>query len=300
MLEENREVFDYVNITKYHDKGYKGQNRKIVVVDTNFDETNPIFHGKVKKPLGDDRHMNNSHGFYVCQVLHQIAPEAEINLIGDWTEAVKWAGKNKATAVNISRSWGTIHHNTEFIYWSRKCAEQGTLLITSAGNDGERWVLHPPGRLQWWIAVGALQRNQSGDYSLASYSSYSREIQDEIWEMVEVVNFSNIWVHVLSNESKLWSPSGTSFSCPVQCGMAVLATHDYKFDSMQEYREFMYKNSSPLMNDLEFCRKHGFGLHKLPELVDGVTMIALNGEVVRGVYPHMVETMLKDGWKLLD
>ncbi|MDR0724171.1 MAG: hypothetical protein LBF23_03185 [Endomicrobium sp.] len=82
------QMTDLINVTKYHNKGYKGQGIKCAIVDNTWagwrglSYINPAharcFPGNTQLP---DNPGSGSHGTGMAQTFHEIAPEAEIYLI---------------------------------------------------------------------------------------------------------------------------------------------------------------------------------------------------------------------------
>jgi len=258
ILEQNQEIFERQGVSAYHRAGLKGQGKKIAMIDSNYNIHDPVLGGNVFRPVPDSRPWR-FHGHYTCQVIRQVLPEAEIYTFNRWNDALRWAINNEPDAVTASRSSNVVRLDPEFQRLSGALHEKGVPLFTSAGNEEESWMLMPPARLKEWIAVGAVAYIR-GRLRLADYSSFTRDVQEEIWEMVEVVNFTNIYIRTFSDPERIHYYPGTSCSCPMQAAMSVLFSHQRDFS-----REKMYKYSIPLEDNLEFCRTYGFGLFQLPE-----------------------------------
>jgi hypothetical protein len=87
------QITDLVNVTKYHNKGYKGQGIKCAIVDNDWNGWSYLRDQGIVKialksvnpvtPLEDDYRSPYGHGTGIAQCFHEIAPEAEIYLIND-------------------------------------------------------------------------------------------------------------------------------------------------------------------------------------------------------------------------
>ena len=142
-------------------------------------------------------------------------------------------------------------------------------MFSSAGNDSEENRIARPARFPDAVAVGAVHWNYSTErIAKASYSSYTKEVKDEIERMVEVMGFSS--VHTMTpkfpdmGEGKRTFPfNGTSGSSPWAAGMQGLVTQIKKM-SLEEFRSFKQDNVMDL-EDEGYCRRTGYGLYILPD-----------------------------------
>jgi len=77
----NKKEFDLSGITTWHELGYTGKGIRIA----NMEGTDPalwFFHGRVISPFGWVSGVGkNYHGHQTTDILHQVAPEAEIHII---------------------------------------------------------------------------------------------------------------------------------------------------------------------------------------------------------------------------
>ncbi|MDR0724237.1 MAG: S8 family peptidase [Endomicrobium sp.] len=111
---------DLVNVTKYHNKGYKGKGIKVAIIDGGYEGwrslsyVNPdhakSFTGGSMVQLPDNP-GGGSHGTGMAQCFHEIAPEAEIYLLKE----------NSCDAV----AYGLI---------KQYCIDEGILLVSNSLN----------------------------------------------------------------------------------------------------------------------------------------------------------------------
>ncbi len=151
----------HVGVDYWHKAGFRGQGVKIAVLDTGWrgyrDHLGKALPAHVlARSFRDDGNLewkDNQHGILCAEVIHAMAPDAEL-LIADWDiekpetylAAMRWARQQGARVVNCSivmPSWsngegqGDVHEELSRILGSG--AAQGDLLcFASAGNTTER------------------------------------------------------------------------------------------------------------------------------------------------------------------
>jgi hypothetical protein len=252
-------------IDQWHRAGYTGKGIKIATKDiSGLFPGLSFFHGKVKDPFRDWVPRNNSHVQQVADVLHQVAPDAEIyTLPSSIQEGLQFVIDNGIHLVNNSTTGG--YNNDADNALENQAIESGTMFIGSAGNDGESGpgVNHTK---DTWLSVGAvhLQTWNNNAIVRASYSSWGDNDLD-------CVGFSALKVHdAVGTNPDGFTASGTSFSAPFVTGMLALYYqwfNEYhgRNPRFEETYSFVKANSM----DLEaagFDDKTGFGLFILPEV----------------------------------
>lgn len=272
MHERNIPKFDICNIPTYHKMGYTGKGIKIGVLDTPFKPC-PAY-GKIVHVLGS--HISDkfaSHGSAVCNVISQIAPDAEIYMLPFGVGSLEWCIDNDMDIVNYSANYAKNHRSSVFENLSKQAFNKGMILLTSAGNYGEENKLRFPGCLQEWIAVGAV-RMEGGRIFLTNYSSYTKEKQKNTWNMVEVCGFTDIYVYYAGVDTYL-PFGGTSCASPFIAGMAALYfSYLGKTMNAEDFRRFKINNTLDL-EEHGFDTRTGYGLFILPELEEQKRMIEL-------------------------
>jgi subtilisin family serine protease len=152
--------------TAWHAAGYRGQGVKVAVLDTGF-RGYRAFRGKALPARvtarsfcsdGDLEARDSQHGILCAEVVHAVAPEAQL-LFANWEpdrpdhflEAVRWAREQGARVVSCSvimPTWsdgeggGAIHEELT------KLLGRDVLCFASAGNTAQRhWsgVFHDAG-----------------------------------------------------------------------------------------------------------------------------------------------------------
>lgn len=268
----NKREFDMSGITAWHKLGYTGKGIRIA----NLESTNPalpFFHGKIRDPFGNVSGVGrNYHGHQTADILHQVAPEADIYILS----GAGSYGKNKAEGkfieesipfmeseqihlVNASKGGVDNHILNERI---EQAQEHGVTFITSAGNEADSGV----GGYACsgvWIAVGAVHLSGKGEILHANYSSLGEE--------VDFTQFSGLYVHDARKgyEDRTFPVYGTSFSSPMLCGILALVQQLFleragRTFTQDELYEFMTDHSIDLWEP-GHDTKSGYGLFLLPE-----------------------------------
>ena len=268
----NKKEFDLSGITTWHKAGYTGKNIRIA----NLEGTDPslwFFNGKIKDPFGNISGVGrNYHGHQTADILHQVAPEADIYILSNSGSY----GKNKAEGKFIEESipfmeTEKIHlvnaslggtNNRILNERIEQAQEHGVTFVTSAGNEAEKGA-GGYARSGVWIAVGAVHLSGKGEILHAGYSSIDEE--------VDFVQFSNLYVHDArpGYEDRTFPVTGTSFSSPMLCGMLALVQQYFlekvgRTLKQNELYKFMQDNSIDLETE-GHDHKTGHGLFVLPE-----------------------------------
>ena len=263
----NKKEFGLVGITHWHEKGYTGKNIRIA----NLEGTDPslwFFNGKIKDPFGIATGFGrNYHGHQTADILHQVAPDAEIYILS--SGAGKASGRFIEESIPFMESEG-IHlvnaskggiNNRILNERIEQAQQHGITFVTSAGNEADSG---PSGyaRSGVWIAVGAVHLSGKGEIIHAKYSS--------IGEEVDFVQFSNLYVHDVrpGYEHRTFPVTGTSFSSPMLCGMLALLQQLFlektgRILYQHELYKFMQDNSIDLETE-GHDHKTGHGLFVLP------------------------------------
>lgn len=236
LIPENREEFERLGIINWRDKGYNGETVKIATVEKTRSDL-PFFDGKVYCPFGESDRLN-THAQKTTDVLHQIAPGAEIYSLpctmnssdtSDFERILKYMLANDIYI--LTASVGGI--NSEKINRVvRKYKEKGIVFFTSAGNSGEDG-LGAYAKSDEWISIGALHRNKGEDI-LAGYSSRGEEI--------DLVGYSNLKVYNAKDINKTMYMQGTSFSNPCDVGLIALLQQFVK----EKIGRFLYQDEIEL------------------------------------------------------
>lgn len=268
----NRKEFDLSGITRWHELGYTGKGIRIA----NLEGTNPslwFFNGKIKDPFGNVSSVGrNYHGHQTADILHQVAPEADIYILsnsgryGSKTaegkfieESIPFMETEKIHLVNASL--GGVD-NPALNNRIKQAQSHGVTFVTSAGNKAEKGA-GGYARSGIWIAVGAVHLSGKGEILHAGYSSIDEE--------VDFVQFSNLYVHDArpGYEDRVFPVQGTSFSSPMLCGMLALVQQFFLERAGRTlYQDELYKFMQDNSIDLEtegHDHKTGHGLFVLPE-----------------------------------
>ena len=257
MYPENKQIFDFLNITNYHEKGFTGKGIIISVFDRNFipeDVVDYVRFGDQVKPMplvsnslrrwSED---GNDHGVVVLDVIRQVAPDATVYFMGDgqFSTFMGRAERVKSDIVTISQGLQA--------YAEQASKESKAILLASAGNDGIHGQVLTPAREKEWVAVGAGRLQNNGTVERASYST--------VGEGLEILALSGITVKGATGEKRVFR--GTSCSSPVAAAMLALYMQAKKMDR-EEARAFLHENAYDMYEEGR-DHKTGYGLFKLPE-----------------------------------
>jgi len=177
-----------LGVDRWHAAGYRGRGVKIAILDSGFRGYRNFLGSALPDQVtvhsfrydGNLEAKNSQHGVLCAEVLHELAPEAEL-LLANWEpdaperflDAVRWAREQGAHIISCSvimPSWsdaeggGPVHPNLAHVLGSGDQA-QDVLFFASAGNiarrhwtgpyrDGAGWHEWQPGitdnRLTSW------------------------------------------------------------------------------------------------------------------------------------------------------
>lgn len=275
----NCKEFEYCNILEWHKEGYTGKGVKVAIIDKLTNPQLDFFNGKLKDPFNivntkNEKEFLNSHGQKVADVLHQVAPDAEIYMLQSGgcyniNNSLDWCIRNNIQIVNLSRS---IFGNVSAIDKDEIAYKKGVFLIKSAGNDGEidNGKMDAFAKKDIWLTVGATHLSyQSNLPHRSDYSSYGKGL--------DVMGFSKLWTTGVNKEPDQYGDKyyinnvqGTSFSSPFVAGMIALYNQRFKdengrFPTPQESKAFVINNCEDL-EDKGYDIYTGHGLFILPKL----------------------------------
>jgi len=275
MLKENKRFFEICGIDKLHKLGITGKGVKIAIFDKKFntqsDGAKKIYHRKVIGINGFDNNEISSHGSAVAHIIHQTCPDATIYCLTPTTENIIWCVNNNIDIINVSMK---LFSKNGFEEALNEFVALGGWMFSSAGNTDEDSNLGIPAGYENCVAVGAVHLmgdNYKGDkIKRASYSSFTKEEKEFIWEMVEIMGFSGIYVMTpkypdIDNKGNYHSfPfNGTSGSSPFIAGMAGLYKQIFGKVDLNQFREFLYRHTIDLEEE-GYDKETGHGLHIAP------------------------------------
>ena len=273
-IKENLKEFEICNITKWHGMGYTGKGIKVAEIESCIPDL-WFFHGMLKDPFDIGRNSKlNSHGQKVLDVIHQVAPDCELfmlprylkiqglNISGDFIDkTLKFATEENIHIINASLGGTNNKKLNEKITETQK---QGTVFVTSSGNDGKRG-LGGYAKSNVWISVGAVHLNdRTGNITYAKYSSIGKDL--------DFTSFSNLHVYNAESRDRTIAMQGTSFSSPLLSGMLALVQQFFKEKIgrtlyQSEIYRFIQANCIDL-GEAGFDEYNGHGLFVLPDPSD--------------------------------
>lgn len=278
-IKQNLKEFALSGILRWHEAGYTGKGIRIA----NMEGTDPslwFFEGKVKDPFGNIAGVGrNYHGHQTADILHQVAPDADIYILSSAGEFSSNNASGDFIDVSIPfMEQGGIHlvnaslkgiDNKILNERIKKAQEKGIAFITSAGNEAERGV-GSYARSEVWIAIGAVHLSEKGEILPARYSSIGPE--------VDFVQFGNLYIHDARprHKGRVFPVQGTSFSSPMLCGMLALVQQFFQEKAgrtlyQDEIYEFI-KDYSVDLNRFDRDEYTGYGLFVLPKNPDDINI----------------------------
>lgn len=135
---------------RWHEAGFKGAGAKIVVIDTGFEGYRKLLGSELPQEViarsfrsDGDLEAGERHGTAVAEIVHDMAPQAQLFLTNirtrtEWGRAVEWAIEQGATGITSSLSSPPDCHGDSRTLGkiARRARDQGILWTTSAGNLG--------------------------------------------------------------------------------------------------------------------------------------------------------------------
>lgn len=256
----NKEAFEFLGITKFHQSGYTGKNitiaSKEMIIEGIFDDV------ECDDYFSTDTSKSAKHGTTVMDYIRQVVPDAR-KIACDFSGTVEkniWncVGMQKLldnppqvfTSSSYNSSDSQEHHMKKY----RELREKGCFLVHGAGNDGEDGVLN-------------VVKNDVFK-AVAAYKLFCGKPKKEAFSSVgEEVDFAS-----LDNLRASWDNkrhTGTSFSAPVFAGMVGLVQDFFisKTGKQLEYDKLLefIKDNCIDLEEIGIDDKSGHGLFILPE-----------------------------------
>ena len=256
----NKEAFDFLGITKFHENGYTGKNitiaSKEMIIEGVFDDV------ECDDYFSTDTSKSAKHGTTVMDYIRQVVPDAR-KIACDFsgiTEKNVWKceGMEKLLSnppqVFTSSSYNTSDSQEHHMKKYRELRGKGCFLVHGVGNDGEDGVLNVV-KNDVFKAVAAYKL-VCGKPKRESFSSVGEEV-----DFASLDNLRATW----DNKRH----TGTSFSAPIFAGMVGLVQDFFiaktgKQLSYENLLEFIKDNCIDL-EETGVDNKSGYGLFILPE-----------------------------------
>lgn len=257
----NKDEFDYLGITRWHDLSYKGQGITIAseenILENIFNDVEALKYGKIQS----DSYI---HGTNVMDFIRQVAPEAR-KITGEMNGTIK-NGKIKSEQFQFlidnkpdlftSSVYDAGGYEDCQIELYKKLSTNGCFLCCAAGNENVKGVTLKA-KLNIFQSIGACRLiNNNNNIIKANYSSVGEEL-----DFMSFDNLETTW--------RKKHETGTSFASPLFTGMLALV------------QCFFLKKTGKKLNHeklIEFVKDHcidledeghdsrtGFGLFILPE-----------------------------------
>ena len=199
MLPQNKHVFDYLNITAWHNAGYTGKGIKIGVLDSGYNHSQSHL-TNITLTTNENADIKFTHAIRVMDIIRQILPDAEI-VYGRSGWGLKSVLDHSVDLCTMSLWAGVPQGSMDY------AMQKNVPLIKSAGNVDTKGVTNPGHRPEW-ISVAALSFN-NGNPTILGYSSMGGE--------VEVAATTNMIATSYNGQQR--TLTGTSGAAPVFAGM---------------------------------------------------------------------------------
>lgn len=257
-MPQNKEEFEFLGISRWHELGYKGQGIIIAscekIIEDVFDDVCCLNYGSA-----DSKY--SKHGTLVMDYIRQVAPDALL-----WSANSNDTisnGELHSDAINCLMEIepdfiGTANHSgfidrEEAIPHYQKLYDKGAYLLCSAGN--EQKTLNKLTKGDLWKAVGACRYNKGNPKVVRDYAD------GEEMDFVSLDNLKSTWDNTRHK--------GTSFSYPLLMGMLGLVQCFFKEKTgkklnHEQLNRFIIDNCIDL-EERGHDIKTGQGLFILPE-----------------------------------
>jgi hypothetical protein len=262
MIPQNEEELRRTGILDWRTKGIKGIDTVIAVLD---DEGAPHpYMDYAVTPLTN--HEGIGHGTNVAKVIHEVLPYATVVMLnafgknGNFDACIQWIVENKPDAVNVSY---TTFRNDDYFEPLRQA---NIPVICASGNGYNENSVSKPARYKWTAAIGAYANHIN---SVKDYSNGG--------ELLDAVNFTDIYIPTSDGYERSFSFGGTSASSPLTTAMVgmvqeVRRKKGHATLKGDEIRAFIQSNSQDILEP-GHDNKSGYGLFTLPNLDAYVTQL---------------------------
>ena len=255
----NKDAFDFLGITKFHESGYTGKNitisSKESIIQGVFDDV------ECDDYFSTDTSKSAKHGTTVMDYIRQVVPDAR-KIACDFSGTVEknvWKCEgmekllNNPPQVFTSSSYNTSDSQEHHMKKYKELRGKGCFLVHGAGNNSEDGVLN-------------VVKNDVFK-AVAAYKLFCGKPKKESFSSVgEEVDFAS-----LDNLRATWDNkrhTGTSFSAPVFAGMVALVQDFFiaKTGKQLDYENLLQfiKDNCIDVDEEGKDDKSGFGLFILP------------------------------------
>jgi len=160
-----------VMLTDWHALGLTGDGVRVAVVDSGFAGHLELLGGELPDEVETHFHalvQLSEHGTAVAEIIHDMAPDAELVLYSfdtevEFLEAVEHLMEAEVDVVNCCVSWDNVWHpddDNPLAQAVNALAERGVLWVHSAGNDADNYLSGPleDADGDGWLELGGLER----------------------------------------------------------------------------------------------------------------------------------------------
>jgi subtilisin family serine protease len=274
-----------INYGNFNKTNFKGEGEKVAVLDTGVDSEHKEIKGKVEALSFIDEFKDPfdyaNHGtFIIGEIISEnmgIAPKSKCIsakvLYGDGRDkeyknlekyiakAIEYAIENKCGVISMSLG---IPYKSEIIYnYLDKAVKNGIIPVAAAGNEGVSVTKFKsyPASFDNCISVASANK-----YGLPSFFSTAGKGNNKL-EQPEISIASLKYHHGILTKNRYGKMTGTSISCPIVAGLALLWREKNKGkyskkENLIKFREWLKENAHDTNNN-GWDNELGYGVLKL-------------------------------------
>ena len=258
-----------INHGNFDKTNYKGSGEKVAVLDTGVDPNHKEIKNKIismcfiegcKDPFDYSNHgtfiigeiVSNNLGIspesncLSAKVLHGDGRDSDIHTFEKGVhKAILYSIENDYGV--ISMSFGSPHKSSLINDALSEAVNKGIIPVAASGNEGLRGSPYKsyPASFENCISVSS-----ANEYDLPSWYSTAGQ-GDNVLEQPEICIASRRFHNGILTNNKYGIMTGTSISCPIVAGLALLWREKRKKENnlpigkevLKQFREWLYKNS---------------------------------------------------------
>ena len=217
------EALSAMGATSWHDAGYRGEGVRVGIIDLGYTGYPALLGTELPSQVGTRNFVDGQggtdvdtgprHGTAVAEIVHDVAPGAELYLAKiltrvDLVEAVDWLLSENVQVINTSLGWYDVSSGDGTGFFADQVARvraAGSLWVTSAGDERQRhwcgdWGNPEDGETLWFSPddrVNWLRSN--GDYVIPPGTRIQLYLRWSDWEFVDQDYDLYLWEYGVEN-----------------------------------------------------------------------------------------------------
>jgi hypothetical protein len=253
----NEKEFEFLGISNWHKKGYKGRN---VIIASRENVLPDIFKNVEAYQFEEKNSEWAKHGTNVMDFISQVAPEArKITFEFHGKSSEIFTSPHSKYIQDIvpdiltTSLFGGEHRNPYLEYFT-KLYNNGTFLCCAAGNEGSKGVKELANG-DMWKAIGACHYNK-GKPVIANYSSKGEELDFMSFDALRAT-----WSEKVCTGTSFASPLFAGMIALVQCFFIEKTGHKLNHEALQR---FIIDNCKDIDKEGKDVNS-GYGIFILPD-----------------------------------